>query len=74
MINKQNLRDSILKHMTNVTTNLERETENLELIKSSTNYDLNDVIELTKSIYRLEGQYLSYKQIFDDFNLEEFSE
>ena len=74
MINKQNLRDSILKHMTNVTTNLERETENLELIKSSTNYDLNDVIELTKSIYRLEGQYLSYKQIFEDFNLEEFSE
>ena len=74
MINKQNLRDNILKHMTNVTTNLERETENLELIKSSTNYDLNDVIELTKSIYRLEGQYLSYKQIFEDFNLEEFSE
>ena len=74
MINKQNLRDSILKHMTNVTTNLERETENLELIKSSSNYDLNDVIELTKSIYRLEGQYLSYKQIFEDFNLEEFSE
>ena len=74
MINKQNLRDRILKHMTNVTTNLERETENLELIKSSTNYDLNDVIELTKSIYRLEGQYLSYKQIFEDFNLEEFSE
>ena len=74
MINKQNLRDNILKHMTNVTTNLERETKNLELIKSSTNYDLNDVIELTKSIYRLEGQYLSYKQIFEDFNLEEFSE
>ena len=51
-----------------VSTNLDTEIQKLQIIQKQISYaNIKDVVELARSVSKLEGQYQTYKTIYEEF-------
>ena len=68
MLDPQKLREHILLHMDEVSTNLDTEIQKLQIIQKQISHaNIKDVVELARSVSKLEGQYQTYKTIYEEF-------